>query len=393
MDVQAAFSKLAKVEAHPEILEIYRHDFSFIPKPLSRFVKKPVLVVQPSKVEDLIRILELCETLELPVVPRGSATSAYGGCIPLEKCVVVDFKRMSKFEFWRDFVVAESGAIWAEIEREANKIGKALRIYPTSALVSTVGGWIAQGGYGVGSLRYGGIGSNIEWLEVVDFKGLKVVKGDDLRHYVGAFGTTGLIARACIKLREKREIKAESVACNFGDALSMVEGAYHANFREAKLMEMEGHPANDTLMLCSEDIEGNELGAEMWAKRLIPLRAASRGKRIFSEVLVPYEESIGFYESAKKIADAMEAIFSKDCIVFIAVFGNGYRDMLKALKFVRIVEKFGGRIYATGILFSHRSSKELRDFKKKVDPKNLLNPGKLETNVFSGIIRTLERLL
>ncbi len=394
MNLQTGFSKLTKVEAHPEVLEIYRYDFSFIPKILSGFVKKPLLVVQPSKVEDLIRILEICERFELSIVPRGSATSAYGGCVPLkENCVVVDFKRMSNFEFRDDCVVAESGAIWMEIEREANRLGKALRIYPTSALVSTVGGWIAQGGHGVGSLRYGGIENNLEWIEVVDFKGLRVVKGSELRRYIGAFGTTGLIARACIKLRENREIKARAIDCKFSDAILMVEGAYHANFKDSKLMQMEGYQTQDTLMLCSENIESNELGAEIWTKRLTPLRSASKGKRIFSEVVLPYERAVDFYENAKRVADGIEAIFSRDCVVFLASFTTGCREMLKSLKFVKIAEKFGGNVYATGMLFSHKSSKELRDFKRKVDPKGLLNPKKLEPNVFSRIIRTLRIFL
>lgn len=393
MDVQTAFSRLARVEVHGDILDIYRYDFSLIPKPLQRFVKKPLLVVQPSKVEDLFRILELCEKFDLPIVPRGSATSAYGGCVPLEECVVVDLKRISNFYFQNDSVVAESGAIWADIERQANRIGKALRVYPTSALVSTVGGWIAQGGYGVGSLRYGGIKDNLEWIEVVDFKGLKVVKGDELERYVGAFGTTGLIVRACVKLRKNSELRAEAFECEFCDAVSKIRDSYHATFKDSRLMRMEGYDTKDTLLLCSEEIDGNELGAKMWANRLTPLRAVSVGKRVFSEVVVPYEKAAEFYEEAKKVTEGIEAVFSKDCVVFIGCFSAGYRNMLKALKFVKIAEKFRGKIYATGMLFTHKSSRELRKFKKEVDPRGLFNPKKIDSNVFSKIIGFLVRLL
>lgn len=393
MDVQTAFSKFTKIEVHPEILEIYRYDFSLIPKPLLKFVKKPLIVVQPNKIDDLVRILEICERFELSIVPRGSATSAYGGCVPLKECVVIDFKRISNFEFRENAVVAEGGAIWMDIERHANKIGKALRVYPTSALVSTVGGWIAQSGYGIGSFRYGGIGDNLEWIEVVDFEGLRIVKGRDLRRYVGAFGTTGLIARACIRLRENSEIRAKAIACKFSDAISRLENAYHATFKDSRLMQMEGYDAQDTLLLCSEDIEGNELGARMWARRLTPLRVASKGKRVLSEVVVPYEKATDFYENAKRIAEGIEAIFSKDCVVFLGSFSADYKNMIKALKFVRIAEKLEGKVYATGMLFSHKSCKELRDFKREVDPKDLLNPKKLEPNIFSRTIGVLERFL
>lgn len=389
--LQFALSRAVKVETNPRIVYIYRYDFSLIPRFLSRFVKNPICVVFPKSSEDVLRILEIAERYEIPIVPRGAATSAYG-CVPLKKSIVVDFKLMSNFSFYDSTAVVESGAIWMDLEREAKKIGKALRVYPTSANVSTVGGWIAQGGYGVGSLKYGGIIENIVWIEVADFEGVKRVEGDDLKYYIGSFGTTGLITRACLKLREDLPISCKTLECDFSEAIN-AEG-YHAVFKDDKLMALEGFEAKNTLLLCSENgKESTNLGEKMWEKRLMPLKASSAGKYVFSEVVVPKDRAEVFYLKAKKISDGVEAVFSREEVVFIGYFGKGYRNMLKALKLVKIAEKFGGKAYTACMLFPQKFSKDFRNYKKRVDPKNLLNPGKSTPNVFSRTLKVVEKFL
>lgn len=387
------FSKLGTIEDHPEILKIYCYDFSTIPRIFSGFVKKPLIVVQPRSVDEVLEILKICERFEIPIVARGAGTSAYGGAVPLKSCVVVDFKKMCGFELLDGKVIAQSGAIWMEIERELNKKGEALRVYPTSAEVSTVGGWIAQGGYGVGSLRYGGIADNLEWLEVVDFDGARVVKGDEMKYYVGTFGCLGMITRACIKTRRNKAIACKAVECRFEDAISKLENGYHAVFKNSRYLYLEGYGARDILLICFEDGEGNEMGKMMWDRRLRPLRIAGRGKRVFSEVFLPYESAKRFSEYAERLSDGFEAVFTNECVVFIMAFGSRYGSMLKALKLVKIAEKLGGSVYAKGMLFSNKYNRDLMAYKKKVDPKNLLNPGKMGWNVFSISLSLLGKFL
>jgi len=387
------FSRFGTVEDHPEVLKIYCCDFTHIPRIFSRFIKKPLIVVQPRSAEDVAEIMRVCERYEIPIVPRGAGTSAYGGTIPLESCVVIDFKRMCNFEIRNGEVIAESGAVWIEMERELNRKGEALRVYPTSANVSTVGGWIAQGGYGIGSLRYGSIAENLKWLEVVDFEGIKMVKGEEMRYYVGTFGCLGIITRACIETRKNEVINCRAVHCDFEEALSMLEGGYHASFKNSRYLSLEGFGAKDFLLICSEKGDDDETGRLIWGRRLIPLRIASRGKRIFSEVVLPYKNAGKFYEYAERISEGLEVLFAKDCAIFIPVFGNGYINMLKALKIVKIAEKLGGRVYARGMLFSSNYERDIADYKKRIDPKNLLNPGKMGWNVFSISIGLLGKLI
>lgn len=392
----SALSRVGKVESHPGILHIYRYDFLVIPKQLSRFVKTPVCIVYPRNDEEVLKILEISERFEVPVIARGTGTSGYGGCVPLEKCIVIDMKNLNRISFQDDTAILESGAVWMDVEKAANKVGKALRVYPTSATVSTVGGWIAQNGYGVGSLKYGGIAENVEWLEVADFEGIKQVKGDKLKYYIGAFGTTGVILRACVRLRKAQEISSFAFECSFEDALEKVKGAYHANFKDSYHMKFEKLAEKDTLLLSYEgSFETSELGKKLWERRLSPLKALKTDK-IYSEVIVPNENAVEFYEEAKKSAFGIEAIFARDCVVFLGLFGRSVGEYLEALRFVKIAEKLGGGVYTTGLLFPHKNKirKELEDYKKKVDPKNLLNPRKsFAENIFSRIMKVGERLL
>lgn len=394
--LHTALSKVCKVETHPGIMQIYRYDFLTIPKRLSRFIKNPICVVQPKNDEEVMKILEISERFNIPIIPRGSGTTGYGGCVPLKESIVVDMKYMSNYSFQNDSVVAESGAIWWEVEKSARKQGKSLRVYPSSATVSTVGGWIAQNGYGIGSLKYGSIGDNVEWLEVADFNGFKIVKGEKLKYYIGAFGTTGIIIRACLRLRENTGIRCESFQCSFEDAIKKIEGGYHANFKDGRYMQLENAGDRDTLLVTYEgEGESSELGKRLWEKRLYPLRALT-ADRIYSEAIVPYEKAVEFYRRTRGLSIGVEVVFARDSVIFLGLFGRGLKPYLKALKFVKIAEELGGSVYTTGLLFPHKNKfkRDFQDYKRKVDPNNLLNPkkGSFE-NAFSRIMKIGERFL
>ena len=53
--------------------------------------------------------------------------------------------------------------VWEKLDKVLARKDLALRLYPTSAPGSTVGGWLAQGGSGIGSYQYG-------WFKGKDFR-------------------------------------------------------------------------------------------------------------------------------------------------------------------------------------------------------------------------------
>ena len=407
MDLYNAItSSVRRYDFHLAQRLVYTYDLTNLPKFLRKFIKIPEVVVQPENSEEVSIILKVAKELGIPVVPRGSATSAYCGAIPIYGGIVVDFSRMNRFKICKDkkVVVAESGAIWWEIEKELNKYGLSLRVYPTSAPASTVGGWIAQNGYGVGSLKYGSIGENIKWIEVVDFNGIRVVSGCDLKYYIGLSGTTGLITKACIRVRENKCIKC--FALELDVPCISFKNAYYAVFMNKKFLELMGIDSKDLILVCFEgdvDFKGDyELGKTLWDLRFQQIKTKDV---TMAEVVIPYETLIDFYKEILKFNPALEIVFTKDCAIVFALFLmknplNYFLSLIKALKIIKIAEKFGGRPYTTGALFSHKSQRVYKNyeefvrFKRKVDPQNLLNPGKVfNENKLSTLIKFFEKLI
>ena len=398
---------ISRYNFHPLQRALYTYDVLSIPSIIRRFIKMPEVIVQPENDSEVLNILKIAYKFKIPIIPRGAATSAYGGVLPLRKSIIVDFTRMKSFEVdkKKKLLIAESGVVWWDIEKEIRKEGLSLRMYPTSAPASTVGGWIAQNGYGIGSLKYGSIGENIEWVDVADFGGIRRVSGDELKYYIGMCGTTGLILRACIRLRDYKEIKSLAVDTDLKSIEDLIGDVYHACYLSEKFLKWSGIESESTLILCQEDGESNELGEIIWENRFQQLRARKKGEIVLSEVVLPLETFIEFYKEVEKMGAGIEIQFTKDQAIFFVIFlvndeKSYYSAVFKALKTVKIAEKYGGRVYSSGMLFSYKSGKiypnydELLKFKQKVDPFNLLNPGKVfGHNAVSRIIKLAERLI
>ena len=50
---------------------------------LSAFRQLPMVVVLPANEEEIQRVLQLCDRMKVPVVPRGAGTGLSGGALPL----------------------------------------------------------------------------------------------------------------------------------------------------------------------------------------------------------------------------------------------------------------------------------------------------------------------
>lgn len=188
----------------------YSHDTASLPGLVKQMLKTvPEAVVQPVSTEDVVFITQFARERAIPLTPRGSATSGWGGAIPTKAGMVVDFSRMRQIlEIDKEKGTArvQAGVIWKNLEYELNKQGLALRIYPSSALSATAAGWVAEGGGGIGSYEYGQIDGNIESVEFVTPEGeVKTVQGDDLELVTEAEGITGLITEVVVKTRKAEE--------------------------------------------------------------------------------------------------------------------------------------------------------------------------------------------
>jgi len=196
-----------RVSTDPMERKIYSHDVGVMPSLVKPLIGKALAdaVVQPESEEEVVELVRWAAQNRIPLVPRGKATSGYGGVLPVKGGITVDFWRMRDIlEVDREnlTVTVQPGLVWEDLGRELAKQGLALRLYPSSAPSSTVGGWLAQGGFGYGSFEYGSFPENVVSARVVLPNGeVQEFTGDGLSLVADAEGITGIITRITLKVR------------------------------------------------------------------------------------------------------------------------------------------------------------------------------------------------
>jgi FAD/FMN-containing dehydrogenase len=138
---------------------MYSFDIGAMPRLVKPLVPAGIAgaVVRPKTEAEVVSLLKLASRQGFKVVPRGWATSGYGGVLPPSGAVVADMSGMHRFlrvDRVEMTATVEPSAVWEEIERELEKDGLALRLYPSSTPSSGAAGWLAQGGAGFGSYEF-----------------------------------------------------------------------------------------------------------------------------------------------------------------------------------------------------------------------------------------------
>lgn len=157
-------------------------------------------VVAPRSEEEVIEVLAACYALDIPVTARGAGTGNYGQAMPLAGGVVLDLARLNRIKSIRDgVVVTEPGVLIGELDDACKQeIGQELRMHPSTRETATIGGFVAGGSGGVGSITWGALSvpGNIlririatmeETPRIVDLTGPDIMKA----HH--AYGLTGII--------------------------------------------------------------------------------------------------------------------------------------------------------------------------------------------------------
>jgi FAD/FMN-containing dehydrogenase len=151
--------------------KLYSHDIAALPGLVNDILKTEAeAVAQPVNAEVVSNLLKYCIEHKIPVVPRGHGTSGYGGALPTRGGLVIETTRMNEVHnIDRENMTVEvgSGIIWGRLLEILEDEDLTVGAYPSSAPSSTVGGWVAAGGTGIGSTKYGGIREQVIDMEVV----------------------------------------------------------------------------------------------------------------------------------------------------------------------------------------------------------------------------------
>jgi FAD/FMN-containing dehydrogenase len=164
----------------------------------------PLSFVLPTSVEEVELLSEVAARYSVPLVAQGAMIAYEPGSEKGGILVRFDLMRRTRLpaDFEEPWAEAEPGTLWLELDNELHARGRGLAVYPTSAPRSTVGGWLAMDGLGVGSFEYGWLRENVLSADVVLPGGeRRKVRGEDLRSFVEPGGTAGIVVGATLRTR------------------------------------------------------------------------------------------------------------------------------------------------------------------------------------------------
>ena len=166
--------------------------------------------VKVSSVDELRSVLALAYKNDLPVTVRGGATGNYGQCIPLCGGLVVDTTGLDRvIRVEGDVVATESGVRVIDLERAVRVRGMELRCLPSTWVKATIGGFIAGGTGGIGSISWGvlrdqGTLKRVKLLTLeAEPKEVVLDEAEALKAF-HAYGTNGVIIELELRLAPAR---------------------------------------------------------------------------------------------------------------------------------------------------------------------------------------------
>jgi len=180
----------------------------------------PEVVVWPSTVEEVSRIMVIAYREKIAVVPRGAGSGMTGGAIPVQGGLVIamaKFNRILAIDPDNQTAIVEPGVVTGTLQSEVKRHGLFYPPDPASLKFCTIGGNVAEGAGGPSAVKYGVTRDYVKGLEVVlaDGKvihtGVRTDKGvvgyDLTRLFVGSEGTLGIITKVILRLIPQPEAK------------------------------------------------------------------------------------------------------------------------------------------------------------------------------------------
>ncbi|MHA1971409.1 MAG: FAD-binding oxidoreductase [Candidatus Hodarchaeales archaeon] len=392
---------------------MYSRDIADLPR-LTRLVfdMNVLAVAQPKNLDELKRVLRLCHEHGIPVIPRASGTSGYGGTLPVKNGIIVNlnyFDKIIKLDEDKMLIEVETNVIWKRLLQFLDSKGYMLQNYPSSSPSSAVGGWVSQGGYGIGSSYYGSINNSVKELKIIGLAGNShVIKNPEC--YIGSCGTLGIIWRVILKIEKKYPLKHVAlVGINKSMILDSIEEfqklkPYNLRFIDKQnlkyLISLEKSkrpflceitPDNQGILAISffkekfdeQLIQGiikkyslikqpEEVEEGFWEDRYSTLKIKRRGPSlIIAEVVVPTKKLSEFYRTLEKgfceniyVTELISTVdlnsvimvwfpvdMRKKTLPFIGSISYTIRWM-RSFEIIQMARKLKGRPYSTGLWFS-----------------------------------------
>jgi len=145
----------------------------------SNYRHVPVGVVQPMDTADVLATLEVCRQHDVPVLPRGAATSIGGQAV--NEAVVIDFSRhlrsVLSIDPGRRVARVQPGVVLDDLRAAAAAHGLTFGPDPSTHSRCTLGGMIGNNACGAHSVAWGKTVDNVHELSVVTYDGTRLTAG------------------------------------------------------------------------------------------------------------------------------------------------------------------------------------------------------------------------
>lgn len=399
--------------------------------------KSADLLVSPRTEAEVIRVAAACARFGVPITPRGAATGNYGQAVPLHGGVLLDLSGLTEVEWVRDGVVrCGPGLVMSELDALLAPRGLEQRMHPSTKRRATVGGFVAGGSGGIGSITYGGLREpgNIRAARIVTVEAEPrtiELRGDAAQKVNRAYGTTGLITALEMPLAPAWPWVEMIVAFDtfawamaFGHAAALADGivkkllspiawplpSYFAEVRSAcpegkavliamvaeqsleSFKALLGTAGEITLERPASDAPGQTpLYEYTWNHTTLQMLKADRTVT-YLQCLFPHDRVL------ESVAE-MCAMFPEELLGHCEFIRFGGRITASALPVIRfstperldtimaLHERHGVSIANPHVMTLEDGSRHKRadadqiGFKREVDPMGLLNPGKMRSFV------------
>ncbi|MFO1149798.1 MAG: FAD-binding oxidoreductase [Alsobacter sp.] len=395
------------------------------------------VIVAPRGEAELLRVASSCARRRIPLTARGGGTGNYGQAVPLEGGVLLDMAAFDKL-LWSKPGAArmQAGMKMHDLDAALRPSGWEQRLHPSTKRTATIGGFVAGGSGGVGSVTYGGLREpgNILAARVVTLEEtprILELRADAAQKVNRAYGTTGLITELEMPLAPAYPWVEVIVA--FDDVMEAVRFGYEVALADGvikKLLSPVAWPLPSWFgALRPACPEGRSLVIGMIAEPSLESFRAILGRRGTITFEEPFEEGpsrVPLYEytwnhttlqvlKADRGVTYLQCLYPWDRLLASVeemrdLFGD---EVMPHLEFIR----FGGRVTASalpvvryttderlneiiaafetrGVLIANPHVVTLEDgsrhkradadqlgFKAEVDPHGLLNPGKMRSYV------------
>jgi glycolate oxidase len=210
-DLRDLISRLRRIMSPDRVLTDASSLVTYRSDGLLHYRVPPGCVVLPDSEDEVVAVVRACRDEAVPWVARGSGTGLSGGAVPVPGGVLISLTRMRRIlsvDLENDRVQVEPGVTNVQVSRAVAPT----HFYPpdpSSQIVCTIGGNVAENSGGAHCFKYGFTTNYVLGLQVVLTDGEVVRLGGDepdrpgydlVGAFVGSEGTLGVATRITLRV-------------------------------------------------------------------------------------------------------------------------------------------------------------------------------------------------